>query len=408
MGTKISLLFKDTGKEVSFDLEKNTVFYGVNGRGKTRVFRAIKLLHELVHKNSYQDISEIISSLNLGDLRINRTNYLRLFSEIDDIGLVDQDLFVNFTKRERGALSFYLDRLIEIQRYFELHTQTVEQRKIVRLIGKLETIVFAKPNIINDKFSIRTLNEMFSDLNLYLKRLKNTYKNLDILSNRNNLDLDKTFFEIEDVQQYLKNRLAELTFQNNSERSSRMEEITKRKDEIVQQLKKNKVNFITTEKEDCLLILDKIREHIVKINEEFLGDLWNNKKTHSAYFERKINRIRNNETLFNQTLEKYENISMKIDSNGICHFSKNNSEIDLHKLSSGENRLISIFLNIIFSEDNILLIDEPELSLSLNYQSKIIGDLMKLASDKVIMIATHAPFVFDDFIAFSNNEKIEV
>ena len=44
----------------------------------------------------------------------------------------------------------------------------------------------------------------------------------------------------------------------------------------------------------------------------------------------------------------------------------------------------------------MLLIDEPEISLSINYQSKIITDLVELGNKKILMMATHAPYIYQD------------
>uniref|UniRef100_UPI0025513F2E AAA family ATPase n=1 Tax=Lactococcus petauri TaxID=1940789 RepID=UPI0025513F2E len=66
-------------------------------------------------------------------------------------------------------------------------------------------------------------------------------------------------------------------------------------------------------------------------------------------------------------------------------------------LSSGEKRLLTLLLNVSFSTENLLLIDEPEISLSLPVQSKIIFSLKNMASifDKKLILATHAPYVYE-------------
>ena len=73
---------------------------------------------------------------------------------------------------------------------------------------------------------------------------------------------------------------------------------------------------------------------------------------------------------------------------------KNKNDIEFKKLSSGEKRIILLFLYIVFSKEKIILIDEPEISLSLNYQSKFVDDIVRLADNKKIMMATHAPYIY--------------
>ncbi|OBX88286.1 hypothetical protein A9499_04740 [Haemophilus haemolyticus] len=90
-------------------------------------------------------------------------------------------------------------------------------------------------------------------------------------------------------------------------------------------------------------------------------------------------------------------------------FFKDNKKIDFLKLSSGEKRISIIFLNLIFSDEDIILIDEPEISLSLDYQNKIVRDIMQLTSEsKKVMMATHAPYIYEDFISYIENNKVEV
>lgn len=98
----------------------------------------------------------------------------------------------------------------------------------------------------------------------------------------------------------------------------------------------------------------------------------------------------------NITLEKYTNIKLSFDNDANIKVSKNNTNIEFEKLSSGEKRIILLFLYVVFSKEKIILIDEPEISLSLNYQNKFVNDIIKLSNGKKIMMATHAPYIYDD------------
>ncbi|XTA84829.1 ATP-binding protein [Streptococcus sanguinis] len=88
---------------------------------------------------------------------------------------------------------------------------------------------------------------------------------------------------------------------------------------------------------------------------------------------------------------------------------KNSEVIDFEKLSSGEKRVVKLFLTVVFEEADIYLIDEPEVSLSLNFQSKLINDLISLCERKGsrIVLATHAPYIFNDCIT-NNFERLEL
>lgn len=71
--------------------------------------------------------------------------------------------------------------------------------------------------------------------------------------------------------------------------------------------------------------------------------------------------------------------------------------IPLDALSSGEKQMISLFARLyLYPEKKIVLIDEPELSLSLDWQRKILVDIVTAPSCMQVVAITHSPFVFDN------------
>lgn len=74
-----------------------------------------------------------------------------------------------------------------------------------------------------------------------------------------------------------------------------------------------------------------------------------------------------------------------------------NRKIPLDSLSSGEKQMISLFARLyLYPKKKILLIDEPELSLSIDWQRKILVDIVSAQSCQQIIAITHSPFVFDN------------
>lgn len=75
-------------------------------------------------------------------------------------------------------------------------------------------------------------------------------------------------------------------------------------------------------------------------------------------------------------------------------------EISPLKLSSGEQNELILFYELIFksSPGDLILIDEPELSLHISWQNKFINDLKEVTSiNRVsIIIATHSPDIIDE------------
>ena len=71
-------------------------------------------------------------------------------------------------------------------------------------------------------------------------------------------------------------------------------------------------------------------------------------------------------------------------------------EIPLDSLSSGEKKLILLLVFSIFFEESTLIFDEPEISLSIIWQEKIIPDIMSKTNLKRLIVATHSPFIASD------------
>jgi predicted ATPase len=72
-------------------------------------------------------------------------------------------------------------------------------------------------------------------------------------------------------------------------------------------------------------------------------------------------------------------------------------KIALDALSSGEKQMISLLAKLyLYPKQKIVLIDEPELSLSLDWQRQILEDVINAPTCKQLVAITHSPFVFDN------------
>ena len=85
---------------------------------------------------------------------------------------------------------------------------------------------------------------------------------------------------------------------------------------------------------------------------------------------------------------------------------KNGENISVSHLSSGEKQIVSLFSKLYLEseEKSILIIDEPELSLSLSWQKKLIPDIIKTGNCDLLLTVTHSPFIFDnEFDNYAND-----
>jgi ABC-type oligopeptide transport system ATPase subunit len=90
---------------------------------------------------------------------------------------------------------------------------------------------------------------------------------------------------------------------------------------------------------------------------------------------------------------------------------ENDQRLPLKALSSGEKQIVSLFSHMYLSdrEGYFVIIDEPELSLSVPWQKRFLPDILKTGHCKGLIAVTHSPFIYDNILdqhAHSINEFI--
>lgn len=95
-----------------------------------------------------------------------------------------------------------------------------------------------------------------------------------------------------------------------------------------------------------------------------------------------------------------------------------NKKISIDNLSSGEKQIVSLFAKIYLKEIHkfMMFFDEPELSLSLEWQKMLIKDILNTGNCEFLFVTTHSPFIFydddllevtDDISSLTKNNFIE-
>jgi ABC-type transport system involved in cytochrome c biogenesis ATPase subunit len=72
--------------------------------------------------------------------------------------------------------------------------------------------------------------------------------------------------------------------------------------------------------------------------------------------------------------------------------------VELSDLSSGEKQIVSLFAHIYLTPDKrfLVIIDEPELSLSVLWQKRFLEDVLRSEKRDSLIAVTHSPFIFDN------------
>ncbi len=78
------------------------------------------------------------------------------------------------------------------------------------------------------------------------------------------------------------------------------------------------------------------------------------------------------------------------------YFRRNGSHIALEQLSSGEKQLLIILFTVFLMEEQpyILLMDEPDISLHISWQQKLIDIIHELNPNCQLILSTHSPSIF--------------
>ena len=86
---------------------------------------------------------------------------------------------------------------------------------------------------------------------------------------------------------------------------------------------------------------------------------------------------------------------IKINSEGKVYFESHTHELELTDLSSGEKQIVITFASLIFGllgkSTGIFIVDEPEASLHLEWQTKFVDTILKTNKNIQLIFATHSP-----------------
>lgn len=160
-------------------------------------------------------------------------------------------------------------------------------------------------------------------------------------------------------------------------------------------LKKELKHFISSKlpKGLRLVYFTEIPDKLIELNQT----LFNSKKT--KYPKEKIALF---EDIINRRLGLlYKNIKFYDSAIKLVSIYKNDPEVALEALSSGEKNIICLFLELIFlgTENSVFFIDEPETSLHIEWQSHLVDCLLEVCNkyNIQVIIATHAPEIIGEY-----------
>lgn len=407
--------------DISFDRGGVTMITGPNGYGKTTVLNIIKNAIELKFWYFYELIFKSITIFF--NTNSDKSVYLSIEKSvvIEKMNLFEEpsksiSISIKYVvgKKVMGKIILDTDRLLRLmsrrsRRYLE---DSLGDRIPSYLIHRLQM----------KEYNLNTMNEMdylvSEKMSAFASFVRNTnclfIKEQRILSNQNN---DEDNDDTDEKKQYtiteLANQIKERYAKQKSLYSDKSQKIDssfiKRlsKDENRKEYKKDEYTQRVRELE---FTITKYNRYNLISNYKFQGK-YDAKlsSVYSLYLDDAFEKLGVYEPFYKQLslfdsfvngkgLSNKKMILNEID--GISFVSDNGLSVPLHKLSSGEQNLVILYYRLVFETEpgTLMLIDEPENSLHVEWQSHMLDDYLTMDHqlECQMLIATHSPTFIDD------------
>lgn len=357
------------------ELPKIKIIVGNNGSYKTTI---TKLLYAVLSKDFNQ-----VRNISFSKLRVK-------FVHLEVIELDRKDIFPENDYKEFIKKSSFYKELIDNTRY--------NSGMILELIND----VYSETN---NAISLNLLADIINEINRPI-----------ILDLQRELDHNINFYKLKSKKDEIKRKEKYLGSLKNIPNFNLLFLPTYRRLElVVSREKQEKINSILDSsiffgmsdvKNDFTSISRRIRDLWL---EEFLSNESPQSKAILSNIEdtqTKRKSLQDDVEKFISVCNKYlTNKELRSDVRGaisleILGESNNNSKLDLNFLSSGEKQIVSLFAKLYLkgNEDTqdkyYLFIDEPEISLSIEWQEMLLSDILDSNKCDFLFVATHSPFIF--------------
>lgn len=441
-------LFGRYDVEIPFDKQVN-IYIGENGMGKTTILNCIYFILEKKFAR--------LMNIQFSEIKIKFKNDLKTYvvSAADIRAYYNGDnkkdtfMYINHGPYYNDIINYYLrytnddvwlepkseietDRLIhEMARRMNLPTNYVKEivsQYTENIENNISNMREAKRKNVTQLIS--AITKQVKHRVVYLptyRRIEDDLTSLNLSNEElNNAEL-LIRFGMSDVQTSINIILAKI-------RSLAMEGFTKMTGILLKQyadginleneLYNIREKYLDVKEETVKIVLDRIGNEIAPSYKDKIshliktGEIWNYKYFHLLNLVTKLIENYELQKSFDDRITKFTNTCNKYLNGKQFHYNKSTLDLNIYlddekndnrrrkkkrvisltQLSSGEKQIVSLFSKLYLESDekSIVIIDEPELSLSLPWQKMLLPDIMRTENCDLLLTVTHSPFIFEN------------
>lgn len=367
----------------AFDFTKNEIFAFNDKDDRFRDTQFYRMLSEKINENDFAFLRNIVFSSEPELLKAEKVN-----TKLKSIGF-------NFNAPSRYVYS-------NVQKLVHEYVRVEFEHKLEVLDNIPQYSLFYFPTFRRVESSVMNWAKV-------LERIHRRYPFVDRSELSNFVYDDMIQFGMQDV----KNSISKLT---SIIKTRTMDGFSTIMGSMLSQLYKNeddRRNYIF-EEDKIRIILDRLGENVKKADKEAIVKYASSGKLDNKnlnYLIGKLITLYKDQEVYDVAIKNFRDIC-----NGYLQDKKfvydessvdiriesdyNKEILDLECLSSGEKQIVSLFSKIYLDVEKafVMLLDEPELSLSIFWQEKLLPDIIASNKCKFLLAVTHSPFIY------SNNE----
>lgn len=388
--------------------DRITIIYGLNGIGKTAILKLLSYVFNFqfselaniqfknlqidfddgsylqFHKQAESNIDDYVKK---ADIRIvfkpnsSSNEYELCFNQHD---YFTPRKTLKTTSRAKNTGNLITKEEIPIRKSIEKYTAMILYGSVAQklpewlqdIINSIDIHLIESQRLLN----ISEDNEMIPSVNAYAKELAENIQEKLAEYGTLSQSLDRTF-PVRLVQKVSTNSLTN-------------DQLVKKLD-AVENKRKHLINAGLLDKDENtnFQISEQIDENIKQVLSVYIEDV--EKKL--AVFDNLSQRIELMKKIINQRFSYKE---INIDKEKGFIFTSNDNSLSPEKLSSGEQHELVMLYELLFKvkPNSLILIDEPELSLHVEWQINFIKDLKEITkiANIDILLATHSPGIIHD------------